>query len=278
MYLKKWVLAAALLFTTGSYAQTVKLALAKGRKYEVTTVNKVNSVASVMGQEMENNIDNTTVEQYEVKDTRAQETDMAVTITKMKVAAQAMGQENNYDSEKKDNSGPMADAMDKVMGKVKNMTIDASGKIIKEDKAEEGGGIPMMMGGGGTTGDAAIIRNGLVGKELKEGASWPDSAVTGTDKMKVTTVGIYTVKSIENNIAVVLFAGTQNTTGVMEQMGQEMNMTGTSKVNGEIKIDLATGILLENNSSTDGSMTIEAAGMSIPVTMKSSTVSKIKTL
>lgn len=278
MYLKKWVVAAALLFTTGSYAQTVKLALAKGRKYEVTTVNKVNSVASVMGQEMENNIDNTTVEQYEVKDTRAQETDMAVTITKMKVAAQAMGQENNYDSEKKDNSGPMADAMDKVMGKVKNMTIDASGKIIKEDKAEEGGGIPMMMGGGGTTGDAAIIRNGLVGKELKVGASWPDSAVTGTDKMKVTTVGIYTVKSIENNIAVVLFAGTQNTTGVMEQMGQEMNMTGTSKVNGEIKIDLATGILLENNSSTDGTMTIEAAGMSIPVTMKSSTVSKIKTL
>ena len=87
--------------STATYAQTVKVALEKGKKYEVSTVTKVNSLASVMGQDMETNVDNSTVEVYDIKDARATETDLTKVITKMAVSMQSMGQDMSYDSEKK---------------------------------------------------------------------------------------------------------------------------------------------------------------------------------
>jgi Family of unknown function (DUF6263) len=279
MYLKKWMAGAMLLLAAGSYAQTVKLVLPKGQKYEITTTSKVNSVANVMGQDMENNVDNTTVQGIEVKDARTNETDLAITTTKMVSNVQAMGQEMSYDSDKKDNSGPMADAMGKMIGKTKNMTVDATGKILKQDKADKDTEMPMMMGGG-SDGGVAIFQMAFIGKDLKTGASWVDSVVNNTDKMKTTTSGTYAVVSInaEKNTATISFTGTQTMSGVLEQMGQEMNMTGTSKVNTQYEVDINTGIILQSTVTNDGTMTIDAMGMSIPATTKSTTTTKVKLL
>ncbi len=43
-----------------------------------------------------------------------------------------MGQEMNYDSEKNDNKGEMADMLGAAVNKPQNLIIDANGKIIRQ--------------------------------------------------------------------------------------------------------------------------------------------------
>jgi hypothetical protein len=279
MYSKKLIILSLLMMAFGCYAQKVKLTLVKGDKYEVSTKMQVNSTLSLMGQEMENNVDNTTIQTIEVKETRANETDLVSVITKLLSNMQAMGQDMNYDSDKKDNSGPLSETMDKMIGKIKNITVDASGKIIKEDKDDAEAALGSIAGS--ETGNGiALLQQAFIGKEMKIGASWNDSVVNNSDKMMTTTVGTYTVSSVnkETNTAIIMFAGNQNSSGTMEQMGQEMAMTTSSKVDSRFEVDINTGIIRQSSSTSNGNSTIDAAGMSIPVTIKSTTLTQIKAL
>lgn len=275
MHLKKWMIAATLFLAFGGYAQNTKLVLIKGQKYEVTTTSKVNSVASVMGQEMENIANTTTVETFEVKNTDAAQTDLVSMVTRMVINATAMGQETSFDSDKKDNSGPGTEEMAKLINKPKNIVIDANGKILKEDK-DEASDANMAMSGAKSA--ISFFNASMIGKTVKMGESWMDSIASNTDKIKTNTVGTYSVKGIENNIATIVFNGTTTVAGVMEQMGQEMDMKSTSKVTGESKLDLTNGIIIETTTSSDGNMTIEVSGMSIPVTVKITSTTKTKAL
>lgn len=277
--MKRIFFAIAILLSTGAYAQPLKITVVKGKKYEVSTVTKVNSSASVMGQDMETNVDNTSVEVYEIKDTRATETDLTKVITKMVVSMQAMGQDMNYDSDKKDNSGPLAEGLDKTINKVKNITIDANGKIIKQDKddAEEGGMGGLMAMSPATSG-ISIFKLSLVGKEMKVDGSWDDSTNNDADKLKTNTVGTYKITGIEGTIATINFDGVQRMSGTVEQMGQEMGMSGSNKITGIYKVDLTNGLILSSTTTTTGTSSIEAMGMSIPVSTKTTTTSTTKIL
>lgn len=279
MLLKKILFAATFLLSTAAFAQTTKLVLTKGQKYEVTTTMKTSSLASMMGQEMESNLDNTTTEFYEVKDTRASETDLVKIVTKMKMNTQMMGQDMSYDSDSKNNSGPMTESMDKMVGKIKNITIDANGKIIKQDKdtEEDVAQAGMMMAASSSDG-VAMLKPSFINKKFTINSSWVDTTVNDADKLKSTTVGTYTVTGIEGNIASISFAGNQRMSGNIEQMGQEMAMTGTSKINTQIKFDMASGLIIESTSIVDGTSNIDAMGMSIPVTTKTTSAIKVKML
>ena len=127
-------------------------------------------------------------------------------------------------------------------------------------------------------GSVPFFQTAFIGKSFIANSTWYDSLVTGSEKMKTTITGYYSIKSVENNIAVVLFSGVQKTIGVTEQMGQEFRMTSTNKVNAEIKVDLNTGIILSSSTIYDGIMYIDAGGMLIPVTIKTTSVSNIKIL
>ena len=279
MLLKKILFAATFLSSTAAFAQTTKLVLTKGQKFEVTTTMNTSSLASMMGQEMESSLDNTTIEFYEVKDTRASETDLVKIVTKMKMNTQMMGQDMSYDSDSKNNSGPMVESMDKMVGKIKNITIDTNGKIIKQEKdaEEDVAQVGMMMGASSSDG-VAMLKPSFINKKFAINSSWVDSTVNDADKLKSTTVGTYTVTGIEGNIASISFAGNQRMSGTIEQMGQEMAMTGTSKVNTQIKFDIASGLIIESTSTVDGTSNIDAMGMSIPVTTKTTSTTKVKTL
>lgn len=260
-----------------TYAQTIKLKLAKGARYEIATTTKVNSSASVMGQEMETTLDNNVVESIDVKDARAAETDLVSTITKITANIQAMGQEMVYDSDKKDNEGAMTEAFDKMKGRVKNITIDANGKIVKQDKDPEelsAGAMGMSIGAAGLPG----FNSSFTGKETKAGVSWMDSTKTVADKLSTATVGTYTIQSVNDGTATISFAGTQTSSGTIEQMGMEMSMTTSSKVTSQFEVDIATGLIKKSSVTTDGNSTIEAAGMSIPAIVKSTITSSAKQL
>ncbi|MBL7728125.1 MAG: hypothetical protein JNM68_10580 [Dinghuibacter sp.] len=278
MYLKHWIAAAAIAISTGSYAQNAKLALNKGQKFEVTTVSKMSSIAEVMGQQMETNVDNNSTEMFEAKDRRTGETDFGITLTKLKVNIQSMGQDMSFDSDKKDNSGPFAESMSKSVGKTRNTTVDDNGKVLKEDKVETETGNMMLNMGNASVSTISLFYASLLGKELKPEAVFPDSLNSNAEKMKSKIVGNFVVKSIDNGIASIEFTGTQTNSGTIEQMGQEMGMSGTNKVTTQIKMNIATGIIMETSTTVDGNSTVEFSGMSIPVTIKSTTTTTTKAL
>ena len=278
MYPKRslFLLALILFFTAGSYAQTVKLVLVKGEKYEQTSITAVKSVSSIMGQEMESTANTTTVEIFEIKNVSATEINLTTTIKRMIVNSTGMGQEMNFDSDKKDNTGPGAEELAKMVGKIKNVTIDGSGKVIKEDKEESNPVNPMGTGKSGIS----IINAEFIGKQIKAGMSWPSTVSVDTGAIKTNTTGTYTIQSVndQTHIAAIEFKGTTTLTGTMEQMGQEMDIKSTNKVTGQLQVDLNTGIILENNTTTTGNMTIETSGMSIPIVLNNTVTTKVKKL
>lgn len=250
-------------------AQAIKLNLAKDSKYEVSTTTKLSSSASVMGQQMETTIDNSMVETVQVKDKRAGETDLVSTISKIVLNMQGMGQETAYDSDKKDNAaGPVTEAFDKIKGQPKNITVDANGKVIKQDKMDDETSSVAAMAG--ISGDMlSVLKSSFIGKDAKPGTTWYDSTTVAAEKLTTTTKGNYTITAINGGTATIAFDGTQNSSGTIEQMGMEMNTSSSSKVTSQIEVDIATGLIKKSTQTTDGNMTIETGGMSIPVTTKS---------
>ncbi len=261
------------------HSQKVKLLLNKGSRYETTTTSKSSSVSTIMGREMESNMENTTIQIIEVKDLRENETDLVSTISKITASTTLMGQEMNYDSDSKNNDGPMAEFLGKMVGKPKNITINAGGIVTYEEKSIDSASDQLsMMMGSGLTDNIPMIQASLVGKEIKIGYSWIDSVITNTEKIKTRIFGTYSVLKIENNIATIGFEGTQNISGNIEQMGQEMAMATSSKVTNQIQLNLTNGFIIENSYSVSGSGNIDAMGMSIPLTVNSTVINKIKML
>lgn len=257
-------------------AQTIKLNLVKDAKFEVTSVTKITSVASVMGQEMESVNDISFVETILVKDTRPGETDLVSTITKIVTSMQLMGQETIYDSDKSDNTGPLAESFDKMKGKLKNVTIDAYGNIIKQDKDEDISASAEMLG---ISADGiSFIDKNFIGKELIPGTIWFDSTTNRGDKMTTTTKGNYTLHAVNGATATITFNGTTTISGTIEQMGMEMAMTTSNKITTQVEVDLATGVIKQSTTNSDGTSNVEASGMSIPGTMKSTVTISVKQL
>ena len=274
MSLRKSLLALVLLLSFKGYSQ-VKLVLNSGQKIEVTTDLSTTSVASVMGQDIESSAATNTTEVFEVKNASSKQTEMVATVTHLTADIVAMGQQTKYDSDKKDNTDPGASEMGDMVNKPKNITIDQNGKVLKEDKTATSAATQFA---GSALSSTPFLRETFVGKDLKVGDSWMDSTTNTGDKLTTNTVGTYTVKTIDNNIATISFTGTTKLSGSMEQMGQEMEMTSTSTVTAETKLDITTGIIIESVANSDGNMSIEAAGMSIPVTVKTKTTTKSKML
>ncbi|HMI78556.1 MAG TPA: hypothetical protein VK484_07160, partial [Ferruginibacter sp.] len=206
-------------------------------------------------------------------------TDLVCTTIKIQVTAQMMGQEMNYDSEKKDNTGPLAETLDKMAGKIKNITIDDAGRVIKEDKDETEKEISSLFGGMSGS-NLSLFKLTLIGREFKTGATWAETVSDDTEKMKMKTTGNYTISSVdkETHTAVVLFTGMQTGSGTIEQMGQEMGITTSNKIDDRLEVDLNTGILSRSSSNINGTSNVDAAGMVIPATTKSETVTTIKRL
>ncbi len=251
-----------------SNAQIIKLNLPKGAQYDVTTSTKITSIATVMGQDMESATDINTTETVKVKDTRPVETDLVKTMSKIVANIQSMGQEMVYNSDKKDNEGAMAETFDKMKGKEKNITVDMNGKITKQDNNTEESSSAAMMGIPNE--DLTFLSNKFIGREVKTGTTWYDSTSSSSgNKMSTTTFGNYTIQAVNNGIATIAFAGKTNLTGTMEQMGQEMALSSTSKVTSQYEVDIATGLIKKSIQTSDGTMNIEAGGMSIPATTKS---------
>ena len=255
----------------------LKIDVKKGQKFKVETSTKVTSSAEVMGQSMENNINNTSTTTYEVLDVESSEIKLESKLTRMVAEASGMGQTSNYDSDKKDNEGPLADLYNGMVNKANTVKLDNKGTITKQD-APESNASPMKALGGGNESTIDLFIPALAGKLLKVGESYPDISETKSEKYNSRDSGYYKVTDIKDGVASISYSGTQAVSTVMEQMGMEMTVSANNIIKTELQLDINTGRVLVKASVLESNSTIEAGGMSIPATGKTITTVTITAL
>ncbi|NOT51736.1 MAG: hypothetical protein HOP10_10730 [Chitinophagaceae bacterium] len=261
--------------TVTGFSQQVKINVKTGDKYKVQTIVNLSSVAELMGQSMETTLDQKSNTTYEIAAITTDGIAMQSTITKMDVKTMMMGQESNFDSEKDNNSGPLADLFSPMINKVANLTIDNKGIITRQEKDENAAALAALTGGGGNENNIDLFISVLIGRELKIGDVFPDSSSTTGEKNSSKTSGIYTIKSIEKGVATISYTGTEVSSMTMEQMGMEVINNSTNKITSEIQVDMETGIMMEKTTLKETTNTIEVGGMSIPGTGKSTIAVKV---
>lgn len=262
-FLSLALLAASLTAT----AQTTKIDVQKGQKYKVENTTTMSSSAEVMGQTMENNTDSKTITLFEIMTTGQEGIHLQSTVTKITITASAMGQEMSYDSDKTDNTGPLAEVVGATLNKPNLLQLNDKGVITKQD--QEGNNVQSAMTGGNTaTVTTDLFIPALIGKELKVGDSFTDTFSVKREKYDSRDSGMYTVKAIDNGLATISYTGTQVVNAAMEQMGMEMNTYSNNSVKSDLYVDIKTGLVLLKSSVIESNTTVDAAGMSIPATGK----------
>ncbi len=273
---KRIILLLYILLLCKGFVNAQKIAVTKGQKLETVSTSKM--TMEVMGQ----NIDNETIatNQVEVKSVNEKGFVFANSLKRMLIKGTAMGQEINFDSDKKeDMDGQMGQALKDKIGVEKEISVDKQGKVadIKDTTAGVAGGMTDLIS---ITGDiskgqpyAVLIQ--LPGRNIKPGESWTDS-IGSTETLK--TVTTYTLKSIDNEAVLIVFTGTVAKSGTIQQQGMEIQMDISGTVRGDATYDTTTGFLKRNETNSEISGTMGVMGQSAPIAMKITVTTMAKRL
>ena len=258
-------------------AQTQNIKLNKGQKLESQVTNTTSMSQEMMGQKVEFSSKSTITMLTEVKDVTNQSFLLSSTLKRMVMNTSMMGQEINFDSDKKeDMDGQVGSQLKDKIGVAQEISVDKQGKIteVKDTSvtANAQGGMMGMMGdaiqGAITKGAPYPLLVSFPSKSPKPGDTWTDS--TGTpETMKM--VNTYVLKQVSGNEATIEISGQLAKTGTIEQQGMQipLNLTGTTK--GTSVVDISTGVLKKNDTAMKISGTLELMGQSLPLTMDNTT-------
>jgi len=258
-----------------SFAQnTQKIALKKGQKFVQQISGNVVISQQVMGQSIDSKIDMASVNTIEVKDIKDTGYSLAYTITKLKMNMSAMGQDMNYDSDKKDNDSTMGKGMSKLLNNPKNIDIDLMGKVTNntKDTNDTNSDGDMMTGLQNMLGnpDAFLV----IPSKAKVGYSWSDSVNKDDTKSNTT----YTIKELKGNDATVSVKGTMQVSQKAQTQNMEFTSNSTGSFKGDLIVDIKTGIVKQRNSSVETTGTVDIMGQQIPMTTKVSSESFVKSM
>ena len=277
MMLKKISLfaTAAILTCSASFAQTNnKLDLKKGQKYLVENKTSTHSTTEVQGQSMEVTIEAKTTYQIEVTDSKDNLYNLTNTIKSVKMELSQMGQQMNFDSEKKEDlDGPMGSTFKEYLNVPQIVTINNQGDVMPvsgNDPAKPA----TPLGDFESTGFGATMAFQALPKDLKAGQTWKgskkaDGTVTNTS---------YTVKGINGDLVTLTLSGDMDIDKKMEQMGMEMTTKSKGKFTGEEVVNIKTGIIQSQNMVINSDGNIEVMGQELPTSAKVTSTTTIKTI
>jgi hypothetical protein len=281
---KIFISSLALTLTLGLSAQsyTPAVKLEAGKQYTVTTITKSSMTQEAMGQTMEIPIDATNKATLTIKAASDKGYESTYITDRVQFAANMMGQDMNYDSDKKDDKdGPMGKTMNKLVGKETSFVVNGAGNIIKEtivkqtqEKSDEEGPDMMtgMMGIGMSEASTCPVFNLFVNNtELKIGDSFVDSSTVNDKDGSTKTSTTYILKEIKNGKSIFTLNGQVAISKKMEMQGMEMTTTTASKSTGDMIVDVATGLLNSKSIVTETTGSVDVQGMSIPITGKTTT-------
>jgi hypothetical protein len=280
--MKKVLLFGALAISLSGFAQKVtgKIVLQKGQKFQVVSETKSKASQEMMGQTMESTSTSTLTEIYDVQEAGKNGAAIEHKVKRFQVNGEGgpAGQSMSFDSEKEeDRKNEMGQLIDKKVLKNKyTVMVDAFGKVtgVKADddnpngkKEEEDGMTAMVLKQLGAkselpkAGDPTLF-SVLPDREVTVGDSWTDS----TNKDGANNHKTYKVTSITNDAIVVDFTSETKINKQMDLMGQSATITANEKGNGTITLDRKTGVIRTLTGTSKNEGTVEAQGMSIPVT------------
>ncbi len=272
--MKQILLAICVFFAGSAMAQTPKaISLKKGQEINVTTAASSNTDIG-MGMTMTNS---TTVQnKLVVIGEDASNFIVTNTTTKMKVAMEAMGQSQNYDSDKPEDKdsevgkslGAQINVADTFLVDKKTGLATATNKAEDEKNSNRAAIMGQGNSGKQTTEDAFMI----IPANKKTGESWETSA----SNKGITIKKVYTLKSIDKNMATITAKETVDGTTEQEIQGMSANVTTNSKSDVEIVADINTGLVSKRTVVADVNATIDFNGQSNPISSKSTTTVSYK--
>lgn len=290
--MKKFLLVGLVaLATLAAHAQayTPALNLAVGQKYAVVVTSKSLSTQEMGGQKMEVPNEITQYQTMEIKGATDKGYQVSIVTTRLVSATNMMGQDMNYDSDKKaDRDGKMGDMFNKKIGSATTFDVDKAGKIIESTivrPKEEGEANPMEE-----IQKAVLISMGLPetpspafnlfsdSKELKVGDTFTTTTMVSDGKEGKNST-VYTFAGVKDGIATFTFVGNGNLEKTFEMQGMEVATTFGNKTKGEIQVDIATGLLAKKVFSGETEGKAEFGGQEIPSTSTSNitiTVAAVK--
>ncbi|MGZ5246961.1 MAG: DUF6263 family protein [Flavitalea sp.] len=257
--------------TVSAQSVSTKTSLVKGQQIEQTSKVIANITQEMMGQSMEIKMETNSNGLVEVKDVSADGYTVANTVKRVVMNMSAMGNEQNFDSDKKEDlDGPIGQTVKDKIGVSREYKLNKDGVITGLPVTEKKEGDNSMMGGvmSGAMEDellgntySALIAIPAAG--VKVGDTWNDSTITKENKVRNT----YTLKQVNGTDAVVDVKGTLVVDREMEQQGMAMQMAMNGTITGELTFDTKSGVIKSRKQNTKATGSIEVAGQSVPLTL-----------
>jgi len=268
--------AAAITFSTAINAQTnAFLKLIKGQKYQVENKMETTSSTEMQGQTMETKANITSTYNITVNDKTGDNYNLTNTISRIVMNMSMMGNEINFDSDKKeDMAGTMGQGLKDYINKPQQVIMDNTGKIISQPDTDSSVSQIAKQLNFAASGYGAQMSFLALPKNLKTGTSWTEKTVDNG----IARTTNYTIKDITGNIATVSFTGTVSTDTKMEQQGMEIATKTSGKFSGEEKVDSKTSVIQSSNTIADATGTVSAMGQDFPTSSKVNSTTTVKVL
>ncbi|MEO6538039.1 MAG: DUF6263 family protein [Ferruginibacter sp.] len=240
-------------------------------KGQQITITSSATAKADMGMGMGMNSTSSTINKLSVLEIMPNDYKVASRMTKMLFNAEMMGQQQHFDSDKKeDRESEFGKTVSSALDTTKLVLVNKKTGSIESQKDDNNSLLndsnPMsgMLGAMATGGENAIISGAffLVPANKKIGDKWSDSS--SIEGMK--TVNNYSIESVEKNIVTVLVntSVTGNTT--MEAQGTELKVDLNTVSSGRIILDSNTSLVKKRITNAEINSNIEMMGQSLPVT------------
>lgn len=254
----------ASLLATAQELMPWKLKLNQGGKLVSVTTSKTSITQQVMDQTMEIKTDMQVADSIYVKNVQAGSYQINKKTTRLKLDMDMMNQHKVIDSDNPDDL--QAEGGEKIKEKIDAVVeaivsekggIQVTGGSIK---TEEDGLAAMMM----TNNDSSAIAEYFLpspGKTIKKGEQWS----TNVSNSGTSVETVYTFEGLEGSVAIISFTLKTKMTGTTTSNNMEVKMEIGSEGKGTIRLQTATGIVIEKNVETNMTGSSQVMGMDIPI-------------
>ena len=256
------------------------LKLVNGQKIIVESSTDIQA-SLTMGMELTSS--SATVNALEVKNSTTNNYNISNALTKMKVSMNMMGQSNSYNSDNKEgNNEEMAKIFDEKMNKQVDVLVDnktgaaiiEKKKLKKTDDTDDADPTAGLMKMFADNSDEAIVAGAfeMIPKGKSIGDSWADTTTAKDMKMIRTN----TLKSINGNEAVIQSVIVSTGKNKLNFQEMEFEVKSETKTNGDIVMDISTGLVKKRTNVSDITGSIQMMGQDMPISAKATITSIYK--
>jgi len=263
-------------------AQSYKLSFNPGNndKFDMKSEVKIKIVQSMMGQEMEINMNSNIDNLYEITNGSGENKEVKIKYNKLKTGMEMMGQTITMDSDSPDKDDPK----NKIYNMLKESEITAlvkpNGDIVELKGVDELAKKFENFSEAELQGVKNYIEKDAIKSSFEQSFKWyPEKEVkVGDAWTTVTTISSpyelksnnnYTLIKVENNVGYLTVKSDVTTDGSkkMQSNGMELEINLTGKNEGEMQVDMKSGMPVSSNIVQNLSGKMEIMGQEVPISI-----------